>query len=133
MSWRFRKRIRPQEPGEPWRWSEPEPPDNWKHYLLFASLFCLALTAAEYAYCWLVAPGHKFGTDVGVWLMLLFPNFMVASIVYVTIQTLWSWLQKMAAELKAGKTTILGVIATAIALLIAAWFFGSAGMRFISQ
>ncbi len=91
--------------------------------------------AAEFAYGWLVAP-HNFGVGLDfwtIWLLLLLPNFMCASIVYLTIQALWSWLRKTAAELKAGKTTILAVIGTAIAFLIVAWFFGSAGMCFISQ
>jgi hypothetical protein len=134
MSWRFRKRIRLQEPGETWRWPEPEPPDNWKKDLFVISLLCLGMTAAEYAYCWLLAPGHDFRPKLGAWLVMLFmllPNFWFAGVVYLTIQALWSWLQKTAAELKAGKTTILAVIGTAIAFLLAAWVFGSGGVRFI--
>lgn len=133
MSWRFRKRSRHQEPGEPWRWPEPEPPDNWKKDLFFISLLFVGILGAEYAYGWLVAPAHNFRPDLGFWLMMLFPSFMFAGVVYFTVRALWSWLRKTAARLKAGETTILAVIGTAIAFLIVAWFFGSAGMRFISQ
>ena len=37
------------------------------------------------------------------------------------------------AELKTGSNTLLLIIVEAILFVIAAWFFGSAGMRFISQ
>ena len=43
------------------------------------------------------------------------------------------WLRKTSAEVKAGKITIWLAIIDAILFLVAAWFFGSAGMRFISQ
>jgi hypothetical protein len=119
------------EKGAGHQWSEPEP-DNLKKDFFFSSLLCLGIMAAEFAYAWLVSPVcHNFGPDF--WLLMLLPNFISACLVYLTIQALRSWLQKTAAELKAGQTTILAVIGTAIVFLIVAWFFGSAGMRFISE
>jgi uncharacterized BrkB/YihY/UPF0761 family membrane protein len=96
MSWRFRKRIRPQEPGEPWRWSEPEPPDNWKKDLFFTVLIFFGILAAAQAYVWLVTPANNFRFDPDFWLcwlVLLFPSFWFAGAVYLTIRALWSWLR----------------------------------------
>jgi hypothetical protein len=67
------------------------------------------------------------------WLLLLVCAFMCAVTAYAMIRGAWEWLVKKATAVKAGKTNILLVIAEALLFLIATWFFGSAGMRFISQ
>jgi hypothetical protein len=68
-----------------------------------------------------------------VWFALLVAGSMSAAFVYVMIRGAWHWLKEKNADIKAAKTTIWWVIVDAILLLIVAWFFGSAGMRFISQ
>jgi uncharacterized membrane protein len=68
-----------------------------------------------------------------IWAVLLFCGLMCAGIGYVLTKEVWKWMRGKEVELKTGSNTLLLIIVEAILFVIAAWFFGSAGMRFISQ
>jgi hypothetical protein len=81
VSWRFRKHTRHQEPGEPWRWAEPEPPDDLKKDLFFISLF--------------------FGvTTKGTGQLLIEPSIPLLRLATSNRYAQWSWLDRSGLILK---------------------------------
>jgi hypothetical protein len=109
----------------------------WTYFL--GALFLFVLPGAGYLY-FSATPGHVVSildpSDPGawfVWLGMLLPGLVCLGTGYVLIKSVLAWLKGKSAELRAGSTTLLWVIIDAILFVIAAWFFGSAGIRFISQ
>jgi hypothetical protein len=109
----------------------------WIYFL--AALLLFVLPGAAYLYQ-SATPTHVINvldaSDPGAWLVwfgMLFAGLMCVGTGYVMIKALRAWLREKSTELRAGSTTLWWVIADAILFLIAAWFFGSAGMRFISH
>jgi uncharacterized membrane protein len=111
--------------------------DKWLVYLGFAAF--IVLPGAAYLYLqsspYRVINVLDFSDPATwiTWLALLFGGFMTAGLGYVLIKEVWKWMREKEAELKTGSNTLLLIIVEAILFVIAAWFFGSAGMRFISQ